>query len=48
MFVHGDDLDAYFRDFNVEILPPDFNGTGLRCDGRETADKLFGSEDTAL
>ncbi|KAG7327367.1 hypothetical protein KOW79_008973 [Hemibagrus wyckioides] len=48
VFVHGDDLDAYFRDFSAEILPPDFNGTGPSCDGKETADKLFGSEDTAL
>ncbi|KAK3533953.1 hypothetical protein QTP70_034942 [Hemibagrus guttatus] len=48
VFVHGDDLDAYFRVFSAEILPPDFDGTGLSCDGKETADKLFGSEDTAL
>lgn len=48
VFVHGDDLDAFFRDFSAEILPPDFNGKGPNCDGKETAVKLFGSEDTAL
>lgn len=48
VFVHGDDLEAYFRAFSAEILPPDFSGKGLRCDGKETAVKLFGSEDTAL
>lgn len=48
VFVHGDELDGYLRDFGAEILPPDFDGTGPACDGRETAIKLFGSEDTAL
>ncbi|XP_016140376.1 retinaldehyde-binding protein 1-like [Sinocyclocheilus grahami] len=48
VFVHGDELDGYFRDFGAEILPPDFDGTGPDCDGKETAIKLFGSEDTAL
>ncbi|XP_062868404.1 retinaldehyde-binding protein 1a [Trichomycterus rosablanca] len=48
VFVHGDDLDSYFRDFDINILPPDFDGKGPSCDGRETAMKLFGSEDTAL
>uniref|UniRef100_A0A8C1FML8 Retinaldehyde binding protein 1a n=2 Tax=Cyprinus carpio TaxID=7962 RepID=A0A8C1FML8_CYPCA len=48
VFVHGDELDGYFRDFGIEILPPDFDGTGPNCDGKETAIKLFGSEDTAL
>ncbi|TRY83707.1 hypothetical protein DNTS_018513 [Danionella cerebrum] len=48
VFVHGEDLDAYFRDFGAEILPVDFDGSGPACDGKETAIKLFGSEDTAL
>ncbi|XP_073692528.1 retinaldehyde-binding protein 1a isoform X1 [Garra rufa] len=48
VFVHGDELGGYFRDFGAEILPPDFDGTGPSCDGKETAIKLFGSEDTAL
>ncbi|TSL68169.1 Retinaldehyde-binding protein 1 [Bagarius yarrelli] len=48
VFVHGDDLDAYFREFSAEILPPDFGGKGPSCDGRETVVKLFGSEDTSL
>ncbi|XP_016307751.1 retinaldehyde-binding protein 1-like [Sinocyclocheilus anshuiensis] len=48
VFVHGDELDGYFRDFGAEILPPDFDGTGPDCDSKETAIKLFGSEDTAL
>uniref|UniRef100_A0AAY4CF11 CRAL/TRIO N-terminal domain-containing protein n=1 Tax=Denticeps clupeoides TaxID=299321 RepID=A0AAY4CF11_9TELE len=46
--VHGEELDRYFRDFDPEILPADFDGRGPECDGRETAAKLFGSEDTAL
>ncbi|XP_028823891.1 retinaldehyde-binding protein 1-like [Denticeps clupeoides] len=48
VFVHGEELDRYFRDFDPEILPADFDGRGPECDGRETAAKLFGSEDTAL
>ncbi|KTG02402.1 hypothetical protein cypCar_00007283, partial [Cyprinus carpio] len=48
VFVHGDELEGYFREFGAEILPPDFDGTGPDCDGKETAIKLFGSEDTAL
>ncbi|KAF7703203.1 retinaldehyde-binding protein 1a [Silurus meridionalis] len=48
VFIHGDNLDAYFRDFSAELLPPDFNGFGPECNGKETAVKLFGSEDTAL
>ncbi|KAK9971371.1 hypothetical protein ABG768_024741 [Culter alburnus] len=48
VFVHGDELGGYLRDFGAEILPPDFDGTGPSCDGKETAIKLFGSEDTAL
>lgn len=48
VFVHGEDLDAYFRAFSAEILPPDFSGKGPNCDGKVTAVKLFGSEDTLL
>ncbi|XP_056611003.1 retinaldehyde-binding protein 1a [Triplophysa dalaica] len=48
VFVHGDELDGYLKDFGAEILPSDFDGTGPICDGKETAIKLFGSEDTAL
>ncbi|KAG9266574.1 retinaldehyde-binding protein 1-like [Astyanax mexicanus] len=46
--VHGDELETYLRDFGAEILPPDFDGTGPNCDGKETAIKLFGSEDSSL
>uniref|UniRef100_A0A4W4G4Y3 CRAL-TRIO domain-containing protein n=1 Tax=Electrophorus electricus TaxID=8005 RepID=A0A4W4G4Y3_ELEEL len=48
VFVHGNELDAFFRDFDVEILPPDFSGTGPDCDGKETAIRLLSSEDTSL
>ncbi|XP_076880979.1 retinaldehyde-binding protein 1a isoform X1 [Brachyhypopomus gauderio] len=48
VFIHGDELDDFFRTFDVEILPPDFNGKGPDCDGKATATKLLGSEDTSL
>ncbi|KAL2088318.1 hypothetical protein ACEWY4_015217 [Coilia grayii] len=48
VFVHGEEVDGYFKEFEAEYLPPDFGGKGPDCDGKVTAAKLFGSEDTAL
>ncbi|XP_076144217.1 retinaldehyde-binding protein 1a [Alosa pseudoharengus] len=48
VFVHGEELDNYFKEFDPEILPADFGGKGSDCEGKATAVKLFGSEDTAL
>lgn len=41
MFVHGDDLENYFKEFDAEILPSDFDGNGSKYDGKATAANLF-------
>ncbi|XP_023653566.1 retinaldehyde-binding protein 1-like [Paramormyrops kingsleyae] len=46
--VHGDDLEDYFKEFDVEILPAEFDGQAPSYDGKATARLLFDSEDTAL
>lgn len=48
VFVHGDVLDAYWKDFDADALPADFDGTAPVADFKAIATKLFGSEDTAL
>lgn len=48
MFVHGDELDTYFKEFEGDILPADFDGKAPVCDCQAIATKVFGSEDTAL
>lgn len=48
VFAHGEELDGYYKEFEADILPSDFGGKGPDCDGKATAVKLFGSEDTAL
>lgn len=48
VFVHGDDLDSYFKEFDVDTLPSDFDGKAPVADYQGIATKLFGSEDTAL
>ncbi|MBN3308970.1 RLBP1 protein, partial [Amia calva] len=52
VFVHGDELESFFKEIDAEILPSDFDGKLPKYDGKATADKLFGprseSEDTAL
>ncbi|KAL4613240.1 retinaldehyde-binding protein 1-like [Arapaima gigas] len=47
VFVHGDELENYFKEFDPEILPAEFDGKGRKYDGKATAIKLFGS-DTAI
>ncbi|CAF99866.1 unnamed protein product, partial [Tetraodon nigroviridis] len=47
VFVHGDDLDGYMKEFDADILPVDFDGKAPVSDCRAIATKLFGSEDTA-
>ncbi|XP_023669918.1 retinaldehyde-binding protein 1b [Paramormyrops kingsleyae] len=47
VFVHGDELENYFKEFDADILPAEFDGKGAKYDGKATAEKLFGS-DTAL
>ncbi|KAK6294808.1 hypothetical protein J4Q44_G00356380 [Coregonus suidteri] len=48
VFVHGDELDGYLKDFDADILPTDFDGKAPITDCKAIATKLFGSEDTAL
>ena len=48
VFVHVDVLDGYWKDFDADNLPADFDGTGPAADYKAIATKLFGSEDTAL
>uniref|UniRef100_A0A8C6SPD4 Retinaldehyde binding protein 1a n=1 Tax=Neogobius melanostomus TaxID=47308 RepID=A0A8C6SPD4_9GOBI len=48
VFVHGEELDSYLKEFDAEILPTDFDGKAPVSDCHTIASKLFGSEDTAL
>lgn len=48
VFVHGDELESYFKEFDVDILPSDFDGKAPVADHQAIATQLFGSEDTAL
>ncbi|XP_026167174.1 retinaldehyde-binding protein 1b [Mastacembelus armatus] len=41
VFVHGDELENYYKEFDAEILPADFDGKGPKYDGKATAAKLF-------
>uniref|UniRef100_A0A3B4EE20 CRAL-TRIO domain-containing protein n=1 Tax=Pygocentrus nattereri TaxID=42514 RepID=A0A3B4EE20_PYGNA len=41
VFVHGDELDTYYNEFDPEILPSEFDGKGSKYDGKATAAKLF-------
>lgn len=41
VFVHGDELENYYKEFDAEILPSDFDGKGLKYDGKVTAAHLF-------
>uniref|UniRef100_A0A3Q4HYD4 CRAL-TRIO domain-containing protein n=1 Tax=Neolamprologus brichardi TaxID=32507 RepID=A0A3Q4HYD4_NEOBR len=46
VFVHGDELDNYLKEFDADILPSDFGGKAPVADYQAIATKLFGSEDT--
>ncbi|XP_027869640.1 retinaldehyde-binding protein 1a [Xiphophorus couchianus] len=48
VFVHGEELDGYFKEFDADILPSDFDGKAPVADYQGIATQLFGSEDTAL
>lgn len=48
VFVHGEELDGYFKEFDASILPSDFDGKAPVADCQAIATQLFGSEDTAL
>uniref|UniRef100_A0A3B3VEZ7 Retinaldehyde-binding protein 1-like n=1 Tax=Poecilia latipinna TaxID=48699 RepID=A0A3B3VEZ7_9TELE len=48
VFVHGEELDGYFKEFDADILPSDFDGKAPVADYQSIATQLFGSEDTAL
>ncbi|KAJ8412978.1 hypothetical protein AAFF_G00105600 [Aldrovandia affinis] len=46
--IHGEELENYFKEFDANILPAEFEGKAPSYDGKAVALKLFGSEDTAL
>ncbi|KAG7232828.1 hypothetical protein INR49_008058 [Caranx melampygus] len=48
VFVHGDELENYLKEFDADILPADFDGKAPVADCQAIATKIFGSEDTAL
>lgn len=41
VFVHGDELENYYKEFDADILPAEFDGKGSKYDGKATAAKLF-------
>lgn len=41
VFVHGDELDNYYKEFDADILPSEFDGKAPPYDGKATAAKLF-------
>lgn len=41
VFVHGDELESYYKEFDAEILPSEFDGNGPKYDGKAIAAKLF-------
>ncbi|CAG5859114.1 retinaldehyde-binding protein 1-like [Menidia menidia] len=48
VFVHGDELDTYFKEFDADMLPSDFDGKAPVANYQGLASKIFASEDTAL
>ncbi|XP_020311420.1 retinaldehyde-binding protein 1-like [Oncorhynchus tshawytscha] len=41
VFVHGDELDNYYKEFDADILPSEFEGKNSKYDGKAIAAKLF-------
>ncbi|XP_062403751.1 retinaldehyde-binding protein 1b [Sardina pilchardus] len=41
VFVHGDELENYYKEFDADILPSEFDGKGSKYDGKGIATKLF-------
>lgn len=41
VFVHGEELESYYKEFDAEILPAEFEGKGPNYDGKAIAAKLF-------
>ncbi|XP_075884975.1 retinaldehyde-binding protein 1b isoform X2 [Nelusetta ayraudi] len=41
VFVHGDELENYYKEFDADILPSEFDGKASKYDGKATAAKLF-------
>ncbi|KAM9470842.1 retinaldehyde-binding protein 1b isoform 1-T1 [Clarias gariepinus] len=41
VFVHGEELESYYKEFEADILPAEFEGKGAKYDGKAIAAKLF-------
>ncbi|KAI5617550.1 retinaldehyde binding protein 1b, partial [Silurus asotus] len=41
VFVHGEELENYYKEFDADILPAEFEGKGHKYDGKAIAAKLF-------
>ncbi|XP_041704595.1 retinaldehyde-binding protein 1-like [Coregonus clupeaformis] len=41
VFVHGDELDNYYKEFDADILPSEFDCKNSKYDGKAIATKLF-------
>ncbi|XP_062922608.1 retinaldehyde-binding protein 1b isoform X1 [Mobula hypostoma] len=50
VYVHGEELENFFKEIDIDILPEDFGGNQPKYNGKIIAEKIFGaeSEDTTL
>ncbi|XP_043533186.1 retinaldehyde-binding protein 1b [Chiloscyllium plagiosum] len=52
VYIYGEELEAFFKEIDADILPEDFGGNQPKYDGKTVANEILGpsteSEDTAL